>query len=120
MTETRPSEAVMPYSSEEYESGDWTVDSLVEHFKSIGFRNIKTNVEDTIYREKEGIEKLKLKYTLPIHGLPSTEELQKVIHMKPTVKFTSRPQFLFQRLRLIIMKNLLMSYLQTRITHMML
>lgn len=60
MTETRPSEAVMPCSSEEYESGDWTVDSLVEHFKSIGFRNIKTNVKNTIYREKEGIEKVEI------------------------------------------------------------
>ena len=36
--------ATMPYSSDEYESGEWTADELVEHFKGLGFSDIK--VED--------------------------------------------------------------------------
>ncbi len=36
-----PANIVMPYSCDEYENGEWTVDELVEHFEKLGFTNIK-------------------------------------------------------------------------------
>lgn len=32
----------MPYGSEEYENGDWTVEELIEHFEELGFSDIET------------------------------------------------------------------------------
>lgn len=31
----------MPYGSEEYEDGDWTPDTLAEHFEELGFSNLE-------------------------------------------------------------------------------
>ena len=39
---------VMPYSCDEYENGEWTVDELVEHFEGLGFSDINvTNVMES-------------------------------------------------------------------------
>lgn len=56
----RPSEAIMPYSSEEYESEPWTVESLEEHFKSLGFYDIKTKINKTLHKEDVGIETVEI------------------------------------------------------------
>ena len=58
--EDGPSEAIMPYGSDEYENGDWTVEELVEHFESLGFSDINTSVSETLYPEQAGIEEVKI------------------------------------------------------------
>lgn len=45
-------DATMPYSSAEYENGDWTFDELIEHFKELGFTDFDT-YEFTTYDESE-------------------------------------------------------------------
>ena len=37
-----PIKITIPYSSAEYENGDWNVESLVKHFEDLGFSNIET------------------------------------------------------------------------------
>ena len=38
----------MPYSSREYEDGDWTLESLVKHLEGLGFTDIDT-CDETVY-----------------------------------------------------------------------
>ena len=42
----------IPYSSDEYENGEWTVEELVEHFKELGFTDIEIE-EKTTFDESE-------------------------------------------------------------------
>ena len=43
----------MPYDSSEYKNGEWTVESLVEHFETLGFTDIDvTNVKDSFGEAK--------------------------------------------------------------------
>lgn len=43
----------MPYDSSEYKNGEWTVESLVEHFETLGFTDIDvTNVIDSFGEAK--------------------------------------------------------------------
>lgn len=43
----------MPYDSSEYKNGEWTLESLVEHFETLGFTDIDvTNVKDSFGEAK--------------------------------------------------------------------
>ena len=44
--------ATMPHGSEEYESGNWSVNELVEHFEELGFTDIKVE-EKTTFEEED-------------------------------------------------------------------
>ena len=49
----------MPYSSEEYKNGDWSVDELISHLEKLGFTDINTvNVFDTFDKGKAGINRV--------------------------------------------------------------
>lgn len=37
----------MPYSSDDYKELDWSVEELIDHFKDLGFSNIKTDIRET-------------------------------------------------------------------------
>ena len=37
-----PFDITMPYSSFEYENGEWTAETLIKHFEELGFHNIET------------------------------------------------------------------------------
>lgn len=39
----------MPYSSDEYRNGEWTADSLTEHFKELGFQNVKASSQASYF-----------------------------------------------------------------------
>ena len=41
---TPKSFTTMPYSSEDYETGDWKLDELISHFQELGFSDIETYV----------------------------------------------------------------------------
>ena len=47
-----PSEIEMPYGSDDYKNGEWTAESLIEHFKELGFSNFETFFIET-YDEDE-------------------------------------------------------------------
>ena len=44
--------ATIPYSSDEYENGEWTVEELVEHFEELGFSDIEIE-EKATFNESE-------------------------------------------------------------------
>lgn len=43
----------MPYGSEEYENGDWTVEELINHFEELGFSDINVTNELEIFGNDE-------------------------------------------------------------------
>lgn len=45
----------MPYGSDEYVQGDWTVDELIAHFQDLGFTDIKTSIFTTYDKDKARI-----------------------------------------------------------------
>jgi hypothetical protein len=49
------SEVSMPYGSAEYEGQEWSVEELVEHFKELGFSEIKTDVIETFDKDQARI-----------------------------------------------------------------
>ena len=46
-----PTDITMPYSSRDYETGEWTVDELKEHLKELGFTDIKTVGHESYFGE---------------------------------------------------------------------
>ena len=48
--------AKMPYSSNEYENGEWSVEELVEHFEELGFTDIDVEVYTTFDEGKAKIQ----------------------------------------------------------------
>ncbi len=48
--------ATMPYSSDEYENGEWSVDELVKHFEDLGFSDIEVEENTTFDEDKVKIQ----------------------------------------------------------------
>ena len=48
--------ATMPYSSDEYENGEWSVEELVEHFEGLGFTDIDVEEYTTFNEGEEKIQ----------------------------------------------------------------
>ena len=46
----------IPYSSDEYENGEWSVEELVEHFEELGFTDIEIEEKTTFDESKERIQ----------------------------------------------------------------
>lgn len=45
----------MPYGSDEYVSGNWTVDEIVTHFEDLGFTDIETSIFSTYDKDQARI-----------------------------------------------------------------
>lgn len=60
MTEGISTEVILPYGSEEYESGNWSVEELVQHFEELGFYHVKTDISKTFNEDEVGVYEVRV------------------------------------------------------------